>query len=110
MAGAPSPGRRADLLAGPGVCLPRRLWSAHGHGHAASSSSVTQGWLQEAPGPAHGPEVTVRAQPCPPSQGRPDAGVCRASATCKCQELTQGSHFPSHKCWWGCFHLIHVFF
>lgn len=79
----PSPGRRADPLAGPGVCLPRGLWSGHGH---ASSSSVTQGWLQAAaPGPAHGPGVTVHAQPCPPSQGRPDAGVRLASATCRCQ-------------------------
>lgn len=84
MAGAPSAGRRAGLSAGPAVCLPRGLWSAHGHGHA-SSSSVTQGWLQAAPGPAHGPGVTVRAQPCPPSQGRPDAGVRRASAMCRCQ-------------------------
>lgn len=84
MAGAPSPGRRADPSAGLGVCLPCGLWSAHGHGHA-SSSLVTQGWLQAAPGPAHRPRVTVHAQPCPPSQGRPDAGVRLASATCRCQ-------------------------
>jgi len=50
--------------AGQGVCLPRGLWSAHGHEHA-SFSSGTRGWLQAAPGPALGAGVPEGACACP---------------------------------------------
>lgn len=92
VAGAPFPGRRAGPSAGPGACLPPARWSARGDNTPPPPWLPGAGCRQLLAQPVGQgcPRGPVRAQPCLPSQGRPDAGGRLASAACGCQAWHEG--------------------